>query len=155
MRGIHRWPVNSPHKGPVTRKMFPFDDVIMTWNLSSQLRITQRMSHGYVSRLRCDNIDNVASLGKISLIARFMGPTWGPSGADRTQAGPMLAPWTLLSGMLPPDTSLWIWYSCLMVCENACNMHNLCRSHTCPRSPLDGGTSVFYLWHNIFRKRTL
>ena len=29
MRGIHRWLVNSPHKGPVTRKMFPFDDVIM------------------------------------------------------------------------------------------------------------------------------
>ena len=29
VRGIHRWPVNSPHKGPVTRKMFPFDDVNM------------------------------------------------------------------------------------------------------------------------------
>ena len=29
VREIHRWPVNSPHKGPVTRKMFPFDDVIM------------------------------------------------------------------------------------------------------------------------------
>ena len=29
VRGIHRWPVNSPHKGPVLRKMFPFDDVIM------------------------------------------------------------------------------------------------------------------------------
>ena len=27
--GIHRRPVNSPHKGPVTRKMFPFDDVVM------------------------------------------------------------------------------------------------------------------------------
>ena len=27
--GIHRWSVNSPHKGPVTRKMFPFYDVIM------------------------------------------------------------------------------------------------------------------------------
>ena len=25
--GIHRWPVNSPHKGPVTRTFFPFDDV--------------------------------------------------------------------------------------------------------------------------------
>ena len=37
---------------------------------------------------------------KISLIARFMGPTWGPSGADRTQVGPMLAPWNLLSGVL-------------------------------------------------------
>ena len=29
VRGIHRRPMNSPHKGPVTRKMFPFDDVIM------------------------------------------------------------------------------------------------------------------------------
>ena len=27
--GIHRWLVNYPHKWPVTRKMFPFDDVIM------------------------------------------------------------------------------------------------------------------------------
>ena len=26
-----------------------------------------------------------------------MGPTWGPSGANRTQVGPMLAPWTLPS----------------------------------------------------------
>ena len=29
VRGIHREPVNSPHKWPVTRKMFPFDDVSM------------------------------------------------------------------------------------------------------------------------------
>ena len=29
VRGIHRWPVNSPHKWPVTRKKFAFDDVIM------------------------------------------------------------------------------------------------------------------------------
>ena len=29
VRVIHRGPVNSPHKWPVTRKMFPFDDVIM------------------------------------------------------------------------------------------------------------------------------
>ena len=31
VRGFHRWPVNSPHKGPVTRKIFPFDDVIMNF----------------------------------------------------------------------------------------------------------------------------
>ena len=30
--GIHRGPVNSPHKWPVTRKMLPFDDVIMVWH---------------------------------------------------------------------------------------------------------------------------
>ena len=35
-----------------------------------------------------------------SLIERFTGPTWGPSGTDRTQVGPMLVPWTLLSGIL-------------------------------------------------------
>ena len=29
--GIHQWPVNSLHKWPVTRKMFPFDDVIIEW----------------------------------------------------------------------------------------------------------------------------
>ena len=28
LRGIHRWPMNSPHKWTVTRKMFPSDDVI-------------------------------------------------------------------------------------------------------------------------------
>ena len=32
VRRIHRGPVNSPHKRPVTRKMFPFDDVIMGEN---------------------------------------------------------------------------------------------------------------------------
>ena len=36
VRGIHRWSVNYPHKGPVSRKMLPFDDVILTdpiWKL--------------------------------------------------------------------------------------------------------------------------
>ena len=37
----------------------------------------------------------------------LMGPTWGPSGADRTQVGPMLAPWTLLLGTVP--TYVWRW----------------------------------------------
>ena len=33
-------------------------------------------------------------------ITKFMGPTWGPPGSCRPQMGPMLAPWTLLSGTL-------------------------------------------------------
>ena len=41
-----------------------------------------------------------------SQIARFMGPTWGPPGDDRTQVGPMLAPWALLSVI-----SVWRWFS--------------------------------------------
>ena len=35
-------------------------------------------------------------------IARFMGPTWGSPGSCRPHMGPMLAPWTLLSGMQWP-----------------------------------------------------
>ena len=31
VREIQRWPVNSPHKGSVTRKVFPFHGVIMDW----------------------------------------------------------------------------------------------------------------------------
>ena len=36
--GIHRGPVNSPHKWPVTRKMFHFDDVIMMCTWLSRVR---------------------------------------------------------------------------------------------------------------------
>ena len=42
VRGIHQGPVNSPHKWPVTRKMFPFDD-IMTYTI---------LSVGVIGRLR-------------------------------------------------------------------------------------------------------
>ena len=34
--GIHRWTVDSQHKGPVTQKMFPFDDVIMNMGVVQQ-----------------------------------------------------------------------------------------------------------------------
>ena len=38
--------------------------------------------------------------GRHSQIARFIGPTWGPPGSCWPQMGPMLAPRTLLSGLL-------------------------------------------------------
>ena len=43
-----------------------------------------------------------------SLITRLMGTTWGPTGADRIQVGPMLAPRILLSGMCWPFSYKWI-----------------------------------------------
>ena len=52
--GIHRWPVNSPHKWPVTRKMFPFDEVIMVvffvgryWQDTHICHVTSSASKGY------------------------------------------------------------------------------------------------------------
>ena len=43
--GIHRWPVNSPHKGPVTRKTFPFNDVIMVWASYCTVPVNSPPSH--------------------------------------------------------------------------------------------------------------
>ena len=40
VRGNHRGPWTSPHKWPVTRKMFPFDDVIMS-DAWGPVRLTQ------------------------------------------------------------------------------------------------------------------
>ena len=44
-RGIHRRPVNSRHKWPVTRKMFPFDDVIMETNSPAIWLAHQKPQH--------------------------------------------------------------------------------------------------------------
>ena len=45
----------------------------------------------------------------ISLITRFMGLTWGLPEADRTQVGPMLAPWSLLSARYQWHSAR-LWY---------------------------------------------
>ena len=47
VRGFHRWPTNSPHKGQVTRIMFPFDDVIMFMTLWTEKCFREA--------LHCDN----------------------------------------------------------------------------------------------------
>ena len=53
-------------------------------------------------------------------ITRFMWPTWGPSGSCRSQMGPVLTPWTLLSGTTgreqKPFNSLF-WF------RNPCHHH--------------------------------
>ena len=47
VREIHRGPVNFPYKWPVTRKMFPFDDVIMLYaDSSSQVLVLSECHYG-------------------------------------------------------------------------------------------------------------
>ena len=41
--GIHLWMVNSSHKGPVTQKMFPFDNIIMDFTICD---ISRKMGTG-------------------------------------------------------------------------------------------------------------
>ena len=57
--GIHRWPVNSPHKVPVTRNMFPFDDVIMIKP---------------IRKLRCTTTDNSCVLAICCIILSYQNP---------------------------------------------------------------------------------
>ena len=45
VRGIYRWPVNSPHKGSVTRKMFPFDDVIINISPLQLIHYSRLLTH--------------------------------------------------------------------------------------------------------------
>ena len=47
VQGIHRSPVNSPRKWPVTQKMFPFDDVIMKCrdSLSNRWNVAKCLTH--------------------------------------------------------------------------------------------------------------
>ena len=70
VRWIHRGPVNSPHKWPVTRKMFPFDDVIMICLATP----VQYQSTAYIRRCvaQCLIDDNIG-LGNVS-VTKTQGP---------------------------------------------------------------------------------
>ena len=78
-----------------------------------------------------------------SLIARFMGPTWGPSGAARTQFGPMLAPWTFLSGMLINASR---YYSYTLKNNESCFM---CREWLLRICGFSDEDLIFFLWHKF------
>ena len=53
VRGIHRPPVDSPHKGPATREMCPFDDVIMLGveDTSKEEMVGVRISESFSNRV--------------------------------------------------------------------------------------------------------
>ena len=79
MRGIHRWPVNSSHIGPVTRKMFPFDNVIMSciniWH--QHIEAEWRLSASV-------NLATIDSYNSLSLVRRY-AITWTNVGALLTK----------------------------------------------------------------------
>ena len=71
VRGIHRWPVNSPHKGPLTRKMFPFDDVIVISYMNNRLLVVIQNAKTSSSDLRrfivkCNN-DIIMILAQLNI----------------------------------------------------------------------------------------
>ena len=85
----------------------------------------------------------------LSLIARFVGSTWGPSGADRTQVGPMLAPWTLLSGMIKQ----WLWWGSdfiALLCVDVLQRKPLREAMLLFCAPRCDGTVLWLSLHSVY-----
>ena len=81
--GIHWWPVKSLHKGPVTRKMFPFDDVIMPssshWCLMSLMESESLANPPFSQQvIQANNNVNIIALHNWPLVREIhvwpMGP---------------------------------------------------------------------------------
>ena len=89
VRGIHRRPANSPHKGPVTRKMFPFDDVIMHFITSTQLHSIPWLSLDCL----CDELYNTyiyitwRKMWNISCMKRLLAISYNISGLGKLISG--------------------------------------------------------------------
>ena len=96
--GIHRGPVNSPHKWPVTRKMFPFDDVIMLCVESIVGQDIKQTPEWLVNRDTFNPCDvTVMTQGFMELIMMYCSQTQ-PSLVNK---------WLFLSKWLTMKTSKW------------------------------------------------
>ena len=91
VRRIHRWPVNSPHKWPVTRKMFAFVDVITNYEIELNSQST-----------------NQAKKSIMELWCRFSMPARWASGF----LGNLQPPIILINLLLMCNTSLIIMHLC-------------------------------------------
>ena len=74
-------------------------------------RIYNKTSHRMLMTLHFYGISIQFLAREASQITKFMGPTWGPHGPYRPQMGPVLAPWTLLSGLLIENQYLCVDHS--------------------------------------------
>ena len=100
-------------KGEIT---YPFPETLLVWLVAGSERSPWGYGFeifGYLDIKRRNFVIKIVSNRSayqnhssrsvetwVSQVAKFMGPIWGPPGSSRPQMGPMLAPWTLLSGVL-------------------------------------------------------
>ena len=68
---------------------FSHSDVLTNQSEPNQMKHNKTKAISAIQVLKNDR--------KWTQMAKFMGPTWGPSGSCWPQMGPMLAPWTFLS----------------------------------------------------------
>ena len=77
--GIHRWPVDSPHKWPVTRKRFPFDDVIMIqiiiWSHRGQCVVVFHPDHHLFIHCQLSRIPHRGAYAESHWVCRWLSKT--------------------------------------------------------------------------------
>ena len=70
VRGIHRGPINSQHKWPVTRKMFSFDDVIMAKFLyvvhKTGTNVNVQGPHAHYGNITCGTLSSVHIISRLT-----------------------------------------------------------------------------------------
>ena len=76
VREIHRGPVNFPHKWPVTRKMFPFDDVIMKYPYIFRGQYYIAENKRSVWQLTVLSVMTVLSNGRSFVFSDLVVKTW-------------------------------------------------------------------------------
>ena len=76
VRGIHQWPVNFPHRWPVSRKMFPFDGFIIclrghsdTWFVAQLFALAHLSQHD--SNMYMTQTGQVNDLYRTELLSRL------------------------------------------------------------------------------------
>ena len=118
--GIHRSPVNSQHKGPGTRKMFPFDDVIMLAVLSAVWLIDPHFDWGLWTNWSADwsqtwwiHSDHAPTLAPLNFLHSFLTSDWW-SGfrafADTAVIGfgwNLVGQLSLWASLAQPDNNFW------------------------------------------------
>ena len=77
VRGIHRWPVNSPHKGRITRKMFPLDQAIVRFR-SRDAYIRQWTESSSVQTMACRLFDTkqIIQINAVLLLVGALESKW-------------------------------------------------------------------------------
>ena len=75
VRGIHRWPMKSPHKGPVTPKMLTFDDVNIFWAKMKSITVISALAHRDIFFFLMGHYDQVY-IERIGIIWCINGCRW-------------------------------------------------------------------------------
>ena len=114
VRGIHRGPVNSPHKWPVTRKMFPFDDVIMTQSIFFKIHtrdtsFLSRVNYGVTFLIWNNGLCSTFANAVLHAISHCTLPVWLTNYIHHRLWGEITYPYfPNFSGVA---IEVWVWIS--------------------------------------------